>query len=212
MWDLFNPHRKLGVVQENLILNEDGKPILRIDGPFGAASEEVFTHNYKTMVLCAAGIGVTPFASILKSIRYKISMHRETSIKKVYFYWISRDKHSFEWFNEVLAALENDNINDFLEIHTYLTQVMRISEIRDIIYGSSEETGLDVITGLQSPPKFGRPDWPGIFQELSRTHKGENIGVFFCGPSVLSKQLYSISKRYTSTATGTKFVYHKENF
>lgn len=48
---------------EDIATAADGSPILRIDGPFGTASEEVF--NYKTVVLVGGGIGVTPFASIL---------------------------------------------------------------------------------------------------------------------------------------------------
>lgn len=40
-----------------------------VDGPFGTASEDVF--DYEVAMLVGAGIGVTPFASILKSIWYK---------------------------------------------------------------------------------------------------------------------------------------------
>lgn len=40
-----------------------------MDGPFGTASEDVF--DYEVSMLVGAGIGVTPFASILKSIWYK---------------------------------------------------------------------------------------------------------------------------------------------
>uniref|UniRef100_A0A8D3DLG4 NADPH oxidase 1 n=1 Tax=Scophthalmus maximus TaxID=52904 RepID=A0A8D3DLG4_SCOMX len=40
-----------------------------VDGPFGTASEDVFA--YEVSMLVGAGIGVTPFASILKSIWYK---------------------------------------------------------------------------------------------------------------------------------------------
>lgn len=40
-----------------------------VDGPFGTASEDVF--DYEISMLIGAGIGVTPFASILKSIWYK---------------------------------------------------------------------------------------------------------------------------------------------
>jgi len=98
-----NPDKKLGVVQENLLTAPDASPIFKIDGPFGAASEEVF-NGFRTVMLVAGGIGVTPFGSILKSIRYKLEKHGQTVIEKVYFYWISRDKTSFEWFNEVLSG------------------------------------------------------------------------------------------------------------
>jgi len=208
LWNFLNPDKKLGVVQENLLSAPDGSAIFKIDGPFGAASEEVF--NFRTVVLVAGGIGVTPFGSILKSIRNKIEQHGQTAISKVYFYWISRDKNAFEWFSEVLAALEYENINNFLEVHVYLTGQLSVDEIRNVMYGIDSES--DQITGLQSPTHFGRPNWPEIFKDLSERHSGQDIGVFFCGPSVLSKQLYKIVRQFTSTKTGTKFKYHKENF
>lgn len=45
---------------------------LGVDGPFGTASEDVF--DYEVSMLVGAGIGVTPFASILKSIWYKFKV------------------------------------------------------------------------------------------------------------------------------------------
>jgi len=206
LWNFLNPEKKLGVVQENLLSAPDGSAIFKIDGPFGAASEEVF--GFKTVMLVAGGIGVTPFGSILKSIRYRLETHNQCSIEKVYFYWISRDKNAFEWFNEVLAALEQENINNFLEIHTYLTGQLKVDEIRNVMYGI--DAAADQITGLQSPTHFGRPNWKEIFADKEQKHAGQNIGVFFCGPAVLSKQLYKFA--VGSTHSGTKFSYHKENF
>jgi len=43
--------------------------LLRVDGPYGAASEHVFQH--RTVMLVGTGIGVTPFASVMKSIRLR---------------------------------------------------------------------------------------------------------------------------------------------
>jgi len=159
-------------------------------------------------MLVAGGIGVTPFGSILKSIRYRLETHNQCSIEKVYFYWISRDKNAFEWFNEVLAALEQENINNFLEIHTFLTGQLKVDEIRNVMYGVNSET--DQITGLQSPTHFGRPNWREIFADKAQKHANQNVGVFFCGPAVLSKQLYKTCVQLTKG--GTKFSYHKENF
>lgn len=59
LYNFMNPDKKLGVVQENLLAAPDGLPILRIDGPFGAASEDVF--GFKTVVLVGGGIGGTLF-------------------------------------------------------------------------------------------------------------------------------------------------------
>ena len=73
-------------------------PRVYIDGPFGSASEDVF--KFEVAVLCGAGIGVTPFASILN------------------FFWICRDFGSFEWFRSLLLAIEAQDIDDHIEIHT----------------------------------------------------------------------------------------------
>lgn len=213
--NLLNPDKKLGIVQQDLLEAPDGSAILRIDGPFGAASEEVF--KYKTVVLVGAGIGVTPFASILKHIKNVIQKGGTyTSVKspidKVYFFWVCRDKNAFQWFSDMLAGLERENVNNFLEINIYLTGALSPDEVRDVMYGTDEESA-DQITGLASPTHFGRPKWPEIFQETAKKHPDSDVGVFFCGPRVLSKELYKNSRRFTSTvAGGCRFHYNKENF
>ncbi len=47
----------------------------------------------------------------------------------------------------------------------------------------------DVISKLRSVTYFGRPDFDKIFPELSGRHPGEDIGVFFCGPTQLGSTL-----------------------
>jgi len=208
LYNFLNPQKKLGVIQENLLSAPDGSAIFKIDGPYGAASEETF--DFKTVMLIGGGIGVTPFASILKSVRYKIEQGGSATLNKVYFYWICRDKNSFEWFSDLLAALEQANINQFLEINTYLTAPLSVDEIRNVMYGIDAEA--DQITGLQSPTHFGRPNWDQIFSQNAKNHNGQDVGVFFCGPNVLSKQLYAMCRKYTDSKTKTIFKFHKENF
>lgn len=67
---MLNPEKKMGLVCENMLYAPNGKPIMRVDGGFGAASEEVF--GFETVMLIGAGIGVTPFGSILKNIHYRM--------------------------------------------------------------------------------------------------------------------------------------------
>lgn len=92
-------------------------PRVYIDGPFGSASEDVF--KYEVAVLVGAGIGVTPFASILKSIWYRMNYpQKKTRLRKVYFFWVCRDFGSFEWFRSLLMAIEAQDLDSHIEIHT----------------------------------------------------------------------------------------------
>lgn len=91
-------------------------PRVFIDGPFGSASEDVF--KYEIAVLVGAGIGVTPFASILKSIWYRMNYPKQkTRLRKVYFFWVCRDFGSFEWFKSLLNAIEAQDMDSHIEIH-----------------------------------------------------------------------------------------------
>ncbi|XP_015332096.1 cytochrome b-245 heavy chain-like, partial [Marmota marmota marmota] len=97
---------------------------IAVDGPFGTASEDVF--SYEVVMLVGAGIGVTPFASILKSVWYKYCNNATNlRLKKIYFYWLCRDTHAFEWFADLLQLLESQmqerNNADFLSYNIYLT-------------------------------------------------------------------------------------------
>jgi len=208
LYNFLNPQKRLGVIQENLLTAPDGSPIFRIDGPFGAASEDTF--NFKTLMLIGGGIGVTPFASILKSARYKMERGGEQVLDRAYFYWVSRDKNAFEWFSDLLAVLEQTGITHLLDINTYLTAPMTPDEIRNMMYQADSE--VDQITGLMSRTHFGRPNWDQIFAEAAKVHNGSTVGVFFCGPAVLSKQLYQCCIKYTDSKSKTVFKYHKENF
>ena len=92
-------------------------PRIFLDGPFGSASEDVF--KFEVALLVGGGIGVTPFASILKSIWYRMNYPRGNSrLKKVYFFWVSRDIAAFEWFRSLLLAVEAQDRHEQIEIHT----------------------------------------------------------------------------------------------
>jgi len=188
-------------------------PKLAVDGPFGTASTDVF--NYSVCVCIGAGIGVTPFASILKSIWYRYqSSNPDMKVTKVYFFWICPDTNAFEWFTDLLQSLEQQmeekGMQAFLEYHIYLTRGWNQDQARNIAL--HEGSDRDVITGLQQKMNFGRPNWDQIFKGVADSHPKTDIGVFFCGPAVLSHTLHKMSNTYSNDKTGAKFYYNKENF
>ncbi|KAG0214369.1 hypothetical protein BGX28_002186 [Mortierella sp. GBA30] len=107
-------------------------PRVLIDGPYGSPSEDAF--NYEIAVLVGAGIGVTPFASVLKHIWYSVMQPTKViTLRKVYFFWVCRDRDAFEWFQDLLIALEEQNLTDFLEIRSYLTGELGSEELNTVL-------------------------------------------------------------------------------
>ncbi|KAF8625070.1 hypothetical protein AX15_005552 [Amanita polypyramis BW_CC] len=186
-------------------------PRIMVDGPFGSASEDFL--NYETVLLVGAGIGVTPFASILKSIWYRMNNFnnsKPTRLSKVYFTWVIRDFGSAEWFHSLLHAIEEHDTQNRIEINIYLTAKIKEDDMTNIFV---QDVGAekDAITSLRAPTHFGRPNWDRVFRSIADKHPETDVGVFFCGPPVLSKQLHTMCNKY-STPKGTRFFYGKENF
>jgi len=186
-------------------------PRVMVDGPFGSASEDFL--KYETVLLVGAGIGVTPFASILKSIWYRMNhfnKSKPTRLQKVYFIWVIRDFGTAEWFHSLLHAIEEQDAENRIEISIYLTAKIKEDDMNNILV---QDVGADrdAITALRAPTHFGRPNWDRVFSGVAEKHPDTDVGVFFCGPAVLSKQLKLMSNKYTSP-NSTKFFFGKENF
>lgn len=183
-------------------------PRVMIDGPFGSASEDVF--KFEVAVLVGGGIGVTPFASILKSIWYRINYPtKPTFLRKVYFFWVCRDFESFEWFQSLLRAIEEQDVDQYIEIHTYLTLKVKTDDMNNIMI-NDVGAEFDTVTKLRAPTLYGRPQWSRIFPAISQTHPNTDVGVFFCGPQTLGHELHLACDRFTDAST--KFHWGKENF
>ncbi|KAK2463316.1 hypothetical protein APHAL10511_004627 [Amanita phalloides] len=213
------------IKQADSLLNRT-LPRVMVDGPFGSASEDFL--NYETVLLVGAGIGVTPFASILKSIWYRMNnfhnskptrlskasiflpVYSYLTVVQVYFTWVIRDFGSAEWFHSLLHAIEEQDTQNRIEINIYLTAKLKEDDIANIMV---QDVGADrdAITSLRAPTHFGRPNWGRLFGSIAEEHPETDVGVFFCGPGSLSKQLHAMCNKY-STPEGTKFFYGKENF
>ncbi|KAJ3110173.1 hypothetical protein HK100_003133 [Physocladia obscura] len=186
-------------------------PYLLVDGPYGTISEDVF--DYEVGVLVGGGIGVTPFASILKTIWYRSKQENNLNrLKKVYFIWVCRDKEAFEWFQDLLLTIEEDIAEGFLEIRTYFTGKIPANDAKRMMLLDREASN-DLVTGLKSRTFFGRPNFDLIFKEFGVVHPKTDVGVFFCGPKPLGDGLHKACNTQTNASeTGTKFYFGTEHF
>ena len=118
----FLTSKVVGIDQKAALLDVDPsirRPLPRvfINGPFGGTWEDIF--EYEIAVLIGAGTGVMPFASILKSIWYRMNYpHQKSFLRKIYFFWVCCDIGSFEWFMSLLKAIEAQDMDSHIEIHT----------------------------------------------------------------------------------------------
>lgn len=203
-------------------------PQIRIDGPYGAPAEDVFDNEIA--VLIGTGIGVTPWAAILKNIWHmRMSPNPPKRLRRVEFIWICKDTSSFEWFQALLSSLEaqsmgsseSDKSEDFLRIHTYLTQKVDVDTANNIVL-NSVGTDKDPLTELKSRTNFGRPDFGKLLCGmrdgiLTRSYMGglesslrTDVGVYFCGPSVAARDIKKACK--TATCPDVRFRFWKEHF
>ncbi|GAV06411.1 hypothetical protein RvY_16411-1 [Ramazzottius varieornatus] len=197
-----------------------------IHGPYGTPTGLVFECEHA--VLICAGIGVTPFASILQSIvtRHQSTVETEVSshepiqlgrhvlLKKVDFIWVVRDQRSLEWFVELLQQLDaaqhrEERFQRFLEIHIYVTSATSMSDLQSFALTSALETFYqthqrDLITGIAARARHGRPKWQTVFETIKEQSRGK-VSVFYCGPHPLSRELRQLSHQHN-------FRFYKESF
>ncbi|NWR55342.1 NOX5 oxidase, partial [Bucorvus abyssinicus] len=200
-----------------------------IDGPYGTPTRKIFTSEHA--VLIGAGIGITPFASILQSIMYRYRRRKqscpschyswcedlqdeEMTLRKVDFIWINRDQRHFEWFVSLLTKLEMEQAEQepggrFLEMHMYMTSALSKNDMKAIglqmaldLLAAKEQK--DLITGLRTRTQPGRPDWSKVFGKVAEEKRGK-VQVFFCGSPALAKVIRAHCERFG-------FRFFKENF
>lgn len=118
---------------------------------------------------------------------------------QVDFLWINREQRSFEWFVNLLTQLEIEQaekgglMERFLDMHMYITSGLQRTDVKavglqlalDLLYNKDKK---DLITGLKTRTKSGRPNWDKVLQQLKDQKKGK-ITVFYCGPATLGSEL-----------------------
>lgn len=195
-------------------------PAVRIDGPYGAPAEDVL--NCEVAILVGAGIGVTPFASILKHIWYRQQKGTLGSLRRVEFFWICRDAPSFGWFQSLLQDVEAAQADpNFLRINIYLTQKIGEDMLWNIAVNDAGAE-YDPLTLLRSRTLFGRPDWKTIYGNIKQAVEsgqylpGTNaqlktkVGTYFCGPTPIAKAIKEATLQHSSA--NVQFTFAKEHF
>jgi NADPH oxidase len=140
-------------VQELRLKQGQMFPRIRIDGPYSSLAEDIFKHEVSVMV--GAGIGVTPWASILKSVwhlRNDPVKSAKSRLKRLEFIWVCKDISHYKWLHEQIAALEeqsralgSESRWPILRSRVFITRQigpLRLGEFDLHVMGSNSELGL----------------------------------------------------------------------
>ncbi|XP_059558440.1 dual oxidase 1 isoform X2 [Myotis daubentonii] len=190
-------------------------PKLYLDGPFGEGHQE--WHKFEVSVLVGGGIGVTPFASILKDLVFKSSVSYQVFCKKIYFIWVTRTQRQFEWLADIIREVEENDRQDLVSVHIYITQLAEKFDLRTTMLYICERHFQKVLnrslfTGLRSVTHFGRPPFEPFFNSLQEVHpQVRKIGVFSCGPPGMTKNVEKACQ-LINRQDRTHFSHHYENF
>uniref|UniRef100_A0A8C9F197 NAD(P)H oxidase (H2O2-forming) n=1 Tax=Pavo cristatus TaxID=9049 RepID=A0A8C9F197_PAVCR len=190
-------------------------PKLYLDGPFGEGHQE--WHKFEVSVLVGGGIGVTPFASILKDLVFKSSINSKLMCKKIYFIWVTRTQRQFEWLADIIREVEETDRNELVSVHIYITQLAEKFDLRTTMLYICERHFQKVLnkslfTGLRSITHFGRPPFVPFFDSLQEVHpEVHKIGVFSCGPPGMTKSVEKACQQLNKKDQAY-FAHHYENF
>ncbi|XP_057954773.1 putative respiratory burst oxidase homolog protein J [Malania oleifera] len=203
-------------------------PKILIKGPYGAPAQDYW--KYDILLLIGLGIGATPFISIIKDLVNNVKQNNVSSgsshgcclditrrgPERAYFYWVTREQGSFEWFKGVMDDIAEHDSNNVIEMHNYLTSVYEEGDARSALIAMVQSlqhsrNGVDIVSESRIRTHFARPNWRKVFTHLASKHNSARIGVFYCGSSTLAKPLKDLCQEF-SLDSSTRFHFHKENF
>eukprot|EP00210_Caulerpa_lentillifera_P004633 g4419.t1 len=187
---------------------------LLIAGPYGAPSQAY--QDYRVVMCIGAGIGVTPFASILSNVLHCIRSSENQKMQKVYFHWVVRSRSEASWFASLLDEIANHDIRKILELTIHITNMKSASDLRLMLLRLAEFESIHLSgvsrTVSSSIVRFGRPNWNQILSRQRNAHpNASKIGVFYCGPNALKRTLKTHCEKINQSS-GLKFVFNKEVF
>jgi NADPH oxidase len=193
-------------------------PKINIDGPYDAVAGDALSYDIAVMI--GAGIGVTPFASWLKSLKHRIQKRSELKLlKALYFVWICRDITNFKWFLDILQEIEqHPELCGKIYISLYCTSTNK-EEQRRTLHAANDRR----ISGLRSfRAHIGRPKVQKLLSEVADSTERSlirnkqltgillraQVGVFCCAPESLNREVKQLCKEMSTRLVD--FEYQQE--
>ncbi|CAJ2644703.1 unnamed protein product [Trifolium pratense] len=231
--------------RELIQMDQRGQPKLFVDGPYGAPAQDYQNFDVLLLIGLGIGATpfisiLRDILSDTRTIDEQTDSNTETTksdesfnsftssnvtpgrnkrsqrITNAYFYWVTREPGSFEWFKGVMDEVAEMDHKGLIELHNYLTSVYEEGDARSTLITMIQalnhaKHGVDILSGTRVRTHFARPDWKEVFTKIASKHPNSTVGVFYCGMPMLAKELKKLSLELSHKTT-TRFEFHKEYF
>lgn len=186
-------------------------PRVLVDGPYGAPAQDY--REYEVVLLVGLGIGATPMISILKDMvnnfkamdeeegtatedgisgsggakspptQQKSGRLSDFKTRRAYFYWVTREQGSFDWFKGVMNEVAEEDRRKVIELHSYCTSVYEEGDARSALIAMLQsinhaKNGVDIVSGTRVMSHFAKPNWRSVFKRIALNHPHARVGEF----------------------------------
>ncbi|OWM76300.1 hypothetical protein CDL15_Pgr009946 [Punica granatum] len=185
-------------------------PKILIDGPYGAPAQDYKKYDVVLLVGLGIGATpmVSIVKDIISNIKIKekeeesleslesgiesgragsVMNHKPKSVskgfrtQKAYFYWVTREQGSFEWFKGIMNEVAEMDEKRMIELHNYCTSVYEEGDARSALIAMLQslhhaKSGVDVVSGTRVKSHFAKPNWRQVYKKIALHHPETRVG------------------------------------
>lgn len=101
--------------------------------------------------------------------------------QKAYYYWVTREQGSFEWFKGILNEVAEMDEKGVIELHNYCTSVYEEGDARSALIAMLQnlhhaKNGVDVVSGTRVKSHFAKPNWRQVYKKIALHHPDSRVG------------------------------------
>ncbi|KAF5739869.1 respiratory burst oxidase protein B-like [Tripterygium wilfordii] len=98
--------------------------------------------------------------------------------RRAYYYWVTREQGSFEWFKGVMNEVAEHDRDGVIELHNYCTSVYEEGDARSALIKMLQlihhaKNGVDILSDTHVKKHFARPDWRKVFKHVAVNHQDQ---------------------------------------
>jgi respiratory burst oxidase len=101
--------------------------------------------------------------------------------RKTYFYWVTREQGSFDWFRGEMNEVAELDGRGVIDLNTYCTSVYEEGDARSALIAMLQslnhaKNGIDIVSGTRVKSHFAKPNWHSVYERIAFNHTHARVG------------------------------------